>query len=312
MARTIACGMAFWFLLFAHLAAAGAQQPGSSSPVSAPALKIDSGDLLEVTMFENPDLSGHFRVDEKGNITAPLIGRVHVQGETAESAAERIESRYVEAQILQPSGSYASVFISEFATQGITVNGEVKVPGVYPALGVRMLNDVLTAAGGVLPTASSRIVITHKGDAGNPVTVEFNPEAVKPLVPQVQIFPGDTIMIPRAGIVYVVGNVTRSGGFVLDGHRMLTVQEAMALAGGGGRAAALKRVQLVRTMEDGNKEMITIPVDQIYKGKAPDVALKDGDILYVPTSTGKLATLQAINSALGIGTQVLVYRTSYQ
>ena len=85
----------------------------------------------------------------------------------------------------------------------------------------------------------------------------------------------------------------------------------MALAGGGGHAAALNRVHLVRTLDGGRKEDIIVSVKQIYKGKAPDVALKDGDILYVPTSTGRLAAEQAINSALGIGTSVAVYRTAY-
>jgi len=86
----------------------------------------------------------------------------------------------------------------------------------------------------------------------------------------------------------------------------------MALAGNGGHASAMKRVVLVRTLDDGRKESITIPVNLIYKGKAPDVALIDGDILYVPTSNGKLITEQAINSALGIGTSVAIYRTAYQ
>ena len=127
-----------------------------------------------------------------------------------------------------------------------------------------------------------------------------------------QIFPGDTLMVPRAGIVYVVGNVARAGGYVLDGRNTLTVEEVMALAGGSARAAALKRVQLVRTLPDGRKEAITIPVNLIYKGQAPDVALKDGDILYVPTSTAKLAAEQAITSALSFGTSLVLYRTTNQ
>ena len=86
----------------------------------------------------------------------------------------------------------------------------------------------------------------------------------------------------------------------------------MALAGGGGHAPALKRVQLVRTLADGRKEAITIPVNLIYKGQAPDVALKDGDILFVPTSNIKLAAEQAISSALSIGTSIALYRTAYQ
>jgi polysaccharide export outer membrane protein len=164
----------------------------------------------------------------------------------------------------------------------------------------------------VTPTASSKVVITRKSDPENPVSVDYNPTALTPVIPRVQIFPGDTIVVPRAGIVYVLGNVNRPGGFVLDGRNSLTVEEAMALAGGDRHAAALNRVQLVRTLEGGRKEDIIISVKLIQKGKAPDVAMKDGDILYVPTSVGKLASEQAITSALGIGTQVVTYRTAYQ
>jgi len=311
MARALGCAAAMWMFMIAHAVAGGAQLAGNVAPAVAPPLRIGPGDLIEVTIFENPDLSGRLRVNEVGDITVPLIGRVHVAGKTAEEAARLIEADFVEAQILQPAESHATVFISEYATQGITVTGEVKSPGVYPALGVRKLNDVITAAGGVTTTAASKVVITHKDNPGNQVTVEYNPSALAPIIPDVQILPGDSLVVPRAGIVYVVGNVNRSGGYVLDGRRSLTVEEAMALAGGSGHAAALKRVQLVRTLDDGRRESITIPVNLIYKGQAPDIALQDGDILYVPTSNGKLATEQAITSAISIGTGVAVYRTTY-
>jgi polysaccharide export outer membrane protein len=312
MAKTFARATASRILLLALAITASGQQSGNFVPNAAPPLKIGSGDLIEVSMFDNQDLSGRFRVDENGDITVPLIGSVHVEGLTAEGAATLIEQRYVEAQILQPADSHATVFISEYATQGITVNGEVKTPGVYPALGIRKLNDVISAAGGVTPAAASKVVITHKDNPGNPITVDYNPEALSPVIPDVQIFPGDTLMVPRAGIVYVLGAVGRAGGYVLDGRNTLTVEEVMALAGGGGHAPALKRVQLVRTLADGRKEAITIPVNLIYKGQAPDVALKDGDILFVPTSNIKLAAEQAISSALSIGTSIALYRTAYQ
>lgn len=298
--------------LLGHAIAGGAQQSGNTTAEIAPPIRIGAGDLIEVQMFENPDLSGRFRVDERGDVTIPLLGPVHVVGETAEEVAVQIERRFVAAQILQPGESHATVFIAEYASQGITVNGEVRTPGVVPALGIRMLNDVISAAGGVNPTASSKIVITHKRDPGNQITVEYNPTLLVPIIPDVQIFPGDTVVVPRAGSIYIVGNITRPGVYVLEGRRVLTVEEAMALAGGTGHAAAIKRAQLVRTLDDGRKEAITIPINLIYKGRAPDVALKDGDILYVPTSTGLLITEQAINSAVGIGTQFAVYRIAVQ
>jgi polysaccharide biosynthesis/export protein len=313
MVKTSLCTMLLGMLFLAVPSTSKAQQPSDDalSAPPAPPIMIGPGDLVDVTMFGSPELSGRFRVDEKGEIQLPLLGLVHVHGLTAEGAAKLIGRDYVAAEILEPGGAQATVFIEEYANQGITVGGEVKNPGVYPALGVRMLNNVLSAAGGVTPIAASQVIISHSSNPLHPVTVEYNPEALKPVIPEVQILPGDSIMVPRAGIVYVVGNVNKPGGYVLDGRNALTVEAAMALAAGGGRAARMKHVQLVRPLDGGRKEMITIDVDKIFKGKSPDVALKDGDILYIPTSTGKLVSIQAISSALQIGTQLTVYRTAY-
>ena len=312
MAKTVVFAAAISVFFLVQAIAGLAQQSGSAPPASAPPLRIGSGDLIEISVYDSPDLSGRFRVNEKGDIALPLLGQVHVEGETAEEAGRTVEKRYVDADILKPSNARATVFIAEYASQGITVAGEVKAGGLFPALGVRMFNDVMIAAGGVTQLAASQVIITRKGDPDHPITVEYNPEALTPVIPQIQVFPGDTIMVPRAGIVYVLGNVMRSGGYVLDGRRALSVETAMALAGGGGHAAALNRVHLVRTLKDGRREDIVVAVNRIYKGQAPDVVLKDGDILYVPTSNGRLAAEQAISSALSIGTNVAIYRTAYQ
>jgi len=310
MAKKMALAMTFWCLMLGYSMAGIAQQTDSSAGNFAPALKIGPGDLIEVTMFENPDLSGHYRVDQNGDIAVSLIGHLHVAGLTANEAAAAIEKRYVEEQILRPAGAHATVFIAEYATQGITVNGEVKTPGVYPALGVRKLNDVIVAAGGVSPTSASKVIVVRRDDPGNPITVDYNPAALRPVITDIQIYPGDSIFVPRAGIVYVVGNVQKAGGFVLDGRAELTVEEALALAGGGRQSPDLKRVQLVRTLDDGRKEAVTIPVNQILKGRAPDVAMKDGDILYVPTSNLRLVTIQAINDMVGLASGLILYRAT--
>jgi protein involved in polysaccharide export with SLBB domain len=175
-----------------------------------------------------------------------------------------------------------------------------------------MFNDVMTAAGGVTLNASSKVVITRKADPGNPITVEYIPEAQTPVIPRVQIFPGDTISVPIAGSVYLLGSVGRAGVYILEGRHVLTVEKAMALAGGTTRGANTGHSHIVRTLDDGKKEDIVFDVNLILKGKAPDLALKDGDILYIPTSNIKLALMQAINSAIGVGTTVVTYRTAYQ
>jgi len=317
MAKTKALAMTFCCLMLAYSITGIAQQTDSSAHAApptnvAPPLRIGPGDLIEVNMFENQDLSGRYRVDQNGDIEVSLIGRLHVAGLTADEAGAAIEKRYVDEQILLPAAAHATVFIAEYATQGITVNGEVKSPGVYPALGIRKLNDLIVAAGGVTPIASSKVVIVRKDDPDHPLTADYNPEALKPVITDIQIFPGDSIFVPRAGIVYVVGDVNRPGGYVLEGRRALTAEEAMSLAGGSGHAAALNRAQLVRTLDDGRKEAITIPLNRIFKGLAPDVALNDGDILYVPTSNVRHSAETAITSALGIATNVAVYRATVQ
>jgi polysaccharide export outer membrane protein len=298
-------------LLHASAGAAVAQQSDISAQSPAP-LKIGSGDLLEVSVYDSPDLAGRYRVDEKGDISVPLLGLLHVEGLTALEAGKSIEKRYVDADILKPHDGLASVFISEYATQGISVSGDVKMAGFYPALGVRTLQDVITAAGGVSPTASSKLIITRKSDPDNPITVEYNPTTLNPVIPRIQIFPGDSIMVPRAGVVYVLGKVAHPGAYILEGRQSLTVEKAMALAGSSGQFAAMNHAHLVRTLPDGRKEDIHLDVDKIQEEKAPDIAMKDGDILFIPQSNSKMILLQAINSALGIGTSIAVYKVGLQ
>src|SRR6185312_7993890 len=177
-ARAFAAVLSIPFLLQA--VAASAQKAESASSYPVPILKIGSGDLIQVRMFENPELSGSFRVDAAGNIVLPLIGEVPVAGETADAVGAQVANRYVQAGILKAESAYATVSVVEYATQGITVNGEVKSPGIYPALGVRMLNDIIAAAGGETPTAASKVVITHRNDPDQPVTVFYDPSALTP------------------------------------------------------------------------------------------------------------------------------------
>jgi len=279
---------------------------------NAPALRIASGDLIDLEMYDNADLSGHFRVNENGDVRLPLMGEVHVAGETAEQAAELFEKRYVEQEILKPANSHATVQITEYATQGIVVSGEVHSPGTYPALGVRMFNDVITAAGGVLQTASREVVIAHRGDPDHTVKVEYDPFLANPLIPQVQLLPGDTVTVPKAGVVYVVGVVGRPGVFVLEGHEPMTALKIIAQASPDRHESNLKQVILIRTDETGHRAATILPMGKIEQGKEPDVAVKDGDILYVPHSfLGQIAP-QAISSALGMLSSLVMYRFIYQ
>jgi polysaccharide export outer membrane protein len=310
MANTIA-GTVLAALLLAASSVGNAQSEPAIEVPAAPALVIGSGDLINVSMFDAPELSGHFRVDQNGDVEMPLVKRIHVAGLTAEQAASVVKNQYVQEDILVPEGSGSTVFIEEYANQGITVSGEVKNPGVYPAFGVKMLNDVVTAAGGPTQLAQSKVIITRRSEPEHPVTLAYDPDARPWVTPKAQIFPGDTVSVPKAGVVYVMGAVNKSGGYVLDGHDEVSVQKAVALAGGTGRAPAMNRAQLVRNLDDGTKLMVTVDLGRIFKGTAPDILLRNGDILYVPTSTEKIVTQVAITAAVAVGSAILIYKFAF-
>jgi polysaccharide export outer membrane protein len=311
MAKNFMSAATVGILLLIQAASGAAQQTGGPAQPSAVPLRIGAGDLITLSVYDSPDLSGQFRVDEKGDIHVPLLGPVHVEGETAAEAGTTIEQGFVKAEILRAPNASASVLITEYATQGIFVNGEVKTPGLFPALGVRMLSDVVNAAGGLLATASSKVVITRKTDPENPITVDYDPDASPPVVPQIQILPGDTVLVRNAGLVYVLGGVGKSGIYLLERRHTLTVEKAMALAGGSTHGATTNHAHIVRSVDDGKKEDIAFDVNQILKNKAPDIALKDGDIFYIPVSNAKLVLEQAITTAIAIGTTVVTYRSAY-
>lgn len=278
----------------------------------APAIRIGPGDMIDVTVYDSADLSGHYRVNEKGDISIPLLGLLHVQGETTDEAQTIIERKYIESNILRPGSAHVILFVSEYATQGVVIGGEVKNPGIYPSLGIRTLNDLIVQAGGITSYASSQIFIKHRDSAGYEAVIEYNPGMIPPVIPKLQVIPGDTIMIPKAGSVFVIGNVNKPGNYILDIRYTMTVEKAIAIAEGEKGASSLRRVQLIRSRASGGSTIRVVDMKQIYQGKIQDIAMQDGDILYVPRSGKKAAATQAISSMLGMGTSVVTYRASYR
>lgn len=275
---------------------AGAQTTTIAAPAAAaPALKISAGDLLDVSVFDTPELSSKIRVDHDGSITLPVGGELQVKDLTAEEAAAAIQKRLVEKDIIKDP--HVSVFILEYATQGVTVLGEVKTPGVYPVLGARTLFDFISAAGGLTATAGNAAAVMHRGQPEKQEVVKLSNDPTKASAANVPIGPGDTIMVPRAGIVYVVGDVGKPGGFLIDNNERLSVLQAIALAQGANRTAALNSSKLIRKSLTGREE-IPLPLKKILQNKSADLRLDDGDILFVPSSTGKTIGWGSVQSAV--------------
>ncbi len=128
---------------------------------------------------------------------------------------------------------HVTVSIVEYATQGATVLGAVATPGVYPTFGNRRLLDMIAMAGGPLSSAGKIVTIAHRSDPQHPETVALvaNAQALGSQQNPV-IFPGDTIVVGKAGIIYVLGDVTKPGGYLIDNNEHVSLMQALTLAGG--------------------------------------------------------------------------------
>jgi polysaccharide export outer membrane protein len=284
--------------------------PSSASPQAAPTpanarvLRISTGDLIELGVFDTPELSGRLRVSESGEVMLPVAGAIRLAGMTSAEAAAAIEQRLLSTDILK--NPHVSVFVAEYATQGVNVGGEVRNPGLYPLLGNHQLMDLISAAGGLNPSAGKAVTIAHKSDPEHPVIVllDSKPGSVGPAI---DVLPGDTIMVSRSGVVYVVGDVGKPGGFLIEGNDRLTVMQVLALAAGPNHTASQDKSRIFRKTNTGRLEF-PVPVKQIVAGKAVDPMLEDGDILYIPYSASRAAVVRGAEAAIALTTGLIIYK----
>jgi len=276
-----------------------AEQPVPANP-AAP-LEIGVGDLVEMTVYNAPDLATRTRVSTRGDMYCPLIGYMHVAGLTTEQAQDAIETRLAEF-VKNP---HVTLFIAEYASQGVSVLGEVNKPGIYPVLGQQRLFAVISAAGGLTEKAGRSLTVTHHTDPDKPVTVELPRNLTDTSETNVAVFPGDTIIVRKADIVYVVGDVQRPSGVLMDSGG-LTVLQALALAGGTGRTAKMNGAKLLRKDANGATTETTVDLKKMLQAKAPDFAMQANDILVVPSSSGKIIAGRSLEAALQAATLVSV------
>jgi polysaccharide export outer membrane protein len=262
------------------------------SPAQPESLLIGPGDLLRISFLREPELDQHLRVLDSGEVVLTLAGKVSVQRLTPAQAAARIASQYREGNfLLHPE---VSVFVEEFATQTVTILGQVAHPGTVRLTAPRTLIDVISLAGGLTPDADRHIVLERGGKDGERIRTFLSNRAEEALNADILVRPGDTIVVPKAGIVYILGDVAHPGGYVMQNDSQLTVLQAIALAAGTSKTASEKRVRLVRTI-DGLSHSVDLPLRDMERGRAPDVPLCANDILYVPFSLTKNLSLGIAN-----------------
>jgi polysaccharide biosynthesis/export protein len=282
---------------FCLLACAFGQSPGtapSNSQADAPdLLLLETGDLVEVQVFDTPELSGKLRVNANGELVLPLGGAVGVRGLTAEQAKAAIEQKLRQQRILREP--HVEVTVLEYATQGVTVSGEVKSPGNYPWAPKRTVRDFIATAGGVTASASRTVTIKRRGGE-QVLTFQLGSSTQNPVGPDPAVQPGDRITVARSGIVYVVGDVGRPGGYLVEGTETITVLQALALAQGMNKTAKFD-ARLIRNTPTGRTES-QLPLKKILANKVADPTLQDGDIVFVPVSVGKQFADKGVNAIL--------------
>jgi polysaccharide biosynthesis/export protein len=306
-----------WVLLALLLQAGSVPVPAPAEPVQqaepAGGLIIGSDDVLEIQVFQVPDLNRTVRVDQKGFVSLPLLGAVKAEGMTPPEFERSLANRLGEKYLNNPN---VSVFVREYKSRPVSVLGAVKLPGLYHLPGPRGLIEVLAMAQGLADSpnakAGSRILVTRgssHSQAGRteevPVLAVLHNDAA---VAALMVWPGDQVRVLPADVIYVLGDVERPGGYPLETHQNVNVLQALALAGGPKRTAKMKQVAIYRSDASGARVEIPIRLTGRLSGPDADRVLAANDILFVPGSVTKRAFSRALDVSLATASGVVIWR----
>ncbi len=265
-------------------------------------VKLGPSDLIELSVYNVPELTTKARVSNSGDVYLPLIDYVHVGGLTQEEAQTVIEKRLEDGGFVR--NPHVTIFVDEANSQGVTVLGEVGKPGIYPDPADHKLYQVISEAGGFNANSSRKIAIIRRNQP-EPIRIELPRNLADDVSGNVDVLPGDTITVPRAPIIYVVGDVGRPSGLLVD-NGTLTVLQALALAGGTNRTAKMGGARIIRKGPTGMTEM-TLQLKKMLEAKVPDVTLQADDILFVPVSGGRVLAGRTFEAAMAMATAVSIY-----
>jgi polysaccharide export outer membrane protein len=283
----------------------GATGPVTSVPEDFSKLKIAPGFLLDVQVYDEADLSGQLRVGEDGNVSLPFIGAVHVAGGVTTEAQKAIEQSLKAAEIL--NNPQVTVNVIQYEPLMVTVLGEVNSPGRLQMLTPHSLLDVVSFAGGESQLAGSEIDVRHE-EAGQVITTGYhygrnsNGDSIAGVI----VHNGDTVLVPRAGVVYVLGAVTRPGGYLMQEDGKLDAAQALALAFGTVIQAKTTDIHIIRRKSDGSYVEFPLNYQKMVDGKITPPQLQAQDIVYVPMSHVK-ATLTDATGIIGSATSASIY-----
>ena len=332
MKETAMLTLVTWFvLLFAIiplLAPALAQQPPAlPSPTGAPHARVPSTYHLgpdDVVQFYGLDaeeiVNKPYRIGPDGQISLPLVGRISVAGITLRELEDAVNSHL--KTVIQDPQLVANVL--EFRSQPVSVVGAVNQSGSLQLQGQRTLLEMISLAGGLRQDAGYSLRITrrlewgglplanaHLDSTGRFSVAEVNLRdllAARRPTDNIQVLPHDVISVPQAEMVFVLGDVGRSGSFPLADRRTMSVVEALSMAEGLTRTADSRNCRILRVIsEEAARREIPVDLKAILAGKAEDVRLQAGDILFVPGSTSKTVGLRTAEAIIQAATGLAIW-----
>jgi polysaccharide export outer membrane protein len=255
----------------------------ASTPSSAGDYEVGPGDVLDIAVFGNDDLSRVPTVQTNGSITFPLLGEVQVAGLTVAEVQRKITNLLAKDYLVNPQ---VEVKVKEYQSQFVSVVGEVNSPGRKPIRGRMRLVDALLEAGGFKQSSSGEVLITRTDgafdDGKKSIAVRISGSAT--LQDQINLeLPlknGDIITALPKSYVTVDGEVNRPGRYPIEAD--LTVTGAVSLAGGLTRFGS-SDVKVRRTdPQSGKVSIIEVDIKDVRNGKKPDVPLLPNDVVSIP------------------------------
>ena len=286
-------------------------------------VKIKPGDVIAIATYGAPELTttvstsvnspgaignenvNGLKVGAQGEIVLPFLGAVKVAGMTPPEAALYLEKELKDKGILVDP--QVSVTLVDSPTRMITVLGEVQKPAPVPAFGQLRLLDAIAACGGFTPLASHTITVRRQGDPV-PITVILGSDPKATDETNIPLMAGDTLIVPKVGNVFVIGQVKTPSAIPLSSNTPITVMRAIAIAGGVNFGAALSKVVIIRKTPDDQHVEIEMDLKKVMSGKERDVALLSDDVLLVPTNGFKAGMAVGGAGVAGGAVSGLIYR----
>jgi len=288
---------------------ASAQQPDRPEGPLRGGYVLGPDDVITVRVTDAEEFADKpIRIGSNGYITLPMVGRIEANGRTAEDVEKEITAK-LRTYIRNPE---VSVSVAEQKSQPVSVFGSVNAPGVFQLQGRKTLVEMLAMAGGTRPEAGYSVKITRQKEwgpiplpnatsdaSGQFIVAEVDLKKIteaKTPAENILIMPKDVITVPRGEMVYVIGDVKRSGGFVLSDKAHISVLQALSMAAGLEKTASSSNAKILRASNTPDNKRTEIPVDlkKVMQGKEQDVPMEPEDILLVPGSKSRAALIRGL------------------